>query len=616
MRDGEGDMKSEDRIVGIDLGTTNSEIALVIDGRPVVIAFEGETIMPSVVGLSPDGQVLVGTAARNQALAYPGRTIKSVKRYMGSDVTLQLGERSMTPPEVSALILEELVRRARIVTGSPVRRAVITVPAFFTDAQRQGPRFAGQAAGLRVERIINEPTAAALAYEGLEGRERLLLVYDLGGGTFDASLVRADGELVEVLASHGDTRLGGDDFDELIAAHLAEVVGTAKDGKPNDAPLADAVTRARLIEAAERAKKELTESMSVRIREEFVLDGRHLDYELSRVAFEDHIAALIERSLDHVHETLAMAGKRFSDVDDILLVGGSTRVPLVGRRLAEIFGRPPRRDMHPDLCVALGAAIQAANIEGRASQRVLIDVTPYSFGPSYIGTRNGIEDPHCYHPVIERGTPLPTRRSDSYYTVYDEQDTVEFRLYQGESPNALDNIEIGEFKVSGLSKVRAGNEIVCEMQLDLNGQLIVTAVERSTGLKKTVTIEGATKDYDPAAVAASRAKNRELRRAAWDGDDDDIDEIDNFDDVVDVGDVDRGAAASAADSAATASQDVFARLRALCASVRNAALDDAARSDANELCEEADDAIARHDEKAAAAVADELEDLLHYASDA
>ncbi len=581
-------------IVGIDLGTTNSEIAIVVEGHPRVIDYEGERIMPSVIGLSPDGELLVGTAARNQMAAYPERTIRSVKRRMGSDDRIPLGDRTLTPPEVSALILKELVRRARSVTGLAVREAVITVPAFFNDAQRQATRIAGEIAGITVARIINEPTAAALAYEGVTQGERLLLVYDLGGGTFDASLVHTDGELVEVLASHGDTRLGGDDFDNLIVEEFARALEAL--GIPD--PRHDPHHLMRLLEAAEAAKRRLTEETHTQVREEFLGEDAagnavHLDHELARERFHTLIRPWIERTLDSVHETMSIAGKRFADLDDVLLVGGSTRTKLIGDRLHELCGRPPRKDVHPDLCVALGAAIQGAVLAGQETGRVLVDVTPYSFGPSYVGMHDDMPSPHCYRPVIERGTPLPTTRAGAYATNVDNQETVELVIYQGESTFALDNVEIGKFKIEGLSRLPKGNSIICRMHLDLNGQLVVSAIEKCTGLSKTVTIDGATNDYDPAAVEESRKRTGEL----WNHD-----ESDELAPPIPI----------------TAGQPEWKRnVLAILARAEAAApsLAAAERDDIATLQSEANDALQRSDQSAATAIAEELEDLLHYATD-
>jgi molecular chaperone DnaK (HSP70) len=588
---------SSDRSVfGIDLGTTNSVIAVVRDGTPQVIEFEGESIMPSVVGLSPDGRLLVGTPARNAWVAYPDRTVASIKRMMGSTDKVRLGDRTMTPPEVSAVILQELVRRARAVTGIDTNRVVVTVPAFFQDAQRAATRLAGEIAGLEVVRIVNEPTAAALAFEGGDGNgERLLVVYDLGGGTFDVSVVRTDGTLTEVLASHGDVHLGGDDFDRAIADALL------RRHDPRSEP--DAVARNRLIRACELAKIRLTEDTSTVVREEFFDHDaagapRHLVQELERDDFEGMIMPFLERSLDSVHQALELAGVPFDRVDDVLLVGGSTRTPLVGERLRELFGRAPRRDIHPDLSVALGAAIEGARAAGMDTGRVLVDVTPYSFGPAHVGLLDGEQVSHAYTPLIERGTPLPVTRSETFYTLYDDQTGWDVRIYQGESPDARDNVLVGRFLVDGLAKRPAGNPLVCRMRLGLDGILDVEVVEKATGIARQTRIEGATARLSARELEAARARNAEL----W-GERDEPDEDD-------AGDAPAPAAAlPSAD--ADAVEALLARGNELRA--RMTAED---RVEFAELAASLERAIANGEEAAWRPLLEELADLVHYVEEA
>jgi molecular chaperone DnaK len=411
-----------DIIVGIDLGTTNSEVAALVDGKVEVLAADGEQIMPSYVGLSPEGQLLVGTPARNQYILYPERTVKSIKRLMGSDQRVVLGEQTYSPAEISALILRALKTRAEAALGAPVTRAVITVPAYFSDAQRQATRDAGEIAGLEVVRILNEPTAAALAYGADRQEDRTVLVYDLGGGTFDVSLVQVHGEITEVLASHGNTHLGGDDFDQLLLDFVHERFRAAGGLDLR----ADRRAMSRLLHAVEEAKKRLSFEPYAQIREEHLAERAgvpvHLDLEVSREEYEDLIHHLIEGTLDSVHQALADAGKRPDQVDDILLVGGATRTPLISRLLEEKTGLVPRQDLHPDLCVALGAGVLAARLAGHDVDRVLVDISPYSFGPSHLGFRHGVPSEHCYHPIIARNTPLPVSRTDSYFTIVDNQE--------------------------------------------------------------------------------------------------------------------------------------------------------------------------------------------------
>jgi molecular chaperone DnaK len=509
-------------IVGIDLGTTNSEIAAFIDGNVQVLTTAGEQIMPSVVGLAADGTLLVGTPARNQHALYPERTVKSIKREMGTDHRVTLGDRTYSPPEISAMILRTLKTRAEAVLGTEVRKAVITVPAYFSDAQRQATRDAGQIADLEVVRILNEPTAAALAYGEDRHGARTILVYDLGGGTFDVSLVYVQGEITEVLASHGNNRLGGDDFDQLLLdfVHDRFMRNGGVDVR------ADQRAMSRLLRAVEEAKKRLSFEPYTRIREEHLTehDGLpvHLDLEVTRTEYEHLIRPLLERTLDSVHRALTDAGKRPEEVDEILLVGGATRTPLVSALLEEKTGLTPRQELHPDLCVAFGAGVLAARVSGHDIERVLVDISPYSFGPSHFGILNGIPSEHCYRPIIVRNTPLPVSRTESYLTMVDDQEGWQVSVYQGDDAYALNNILVGRFVIDGLSQVPAGNEILCRMDLDLDGILQVTATEKRTGLAKHITIEGATTAMSKAAVAAARQQmqsllDQELEAAAEEG---------------------------------------------------------------------------------------------------
>jgi molecular chaperone DnaK len=499
-----------DVIVGIDLGTTNSEIAALVDGQVQVLASEGEQIMPSVVALASDGRLLVGTPARNQYVLYPERTVRSIKRLMGSEQTVTLGDQTYTPPEISAMILRALKDRAETLLGMSVSRAVITVPAYFSDAQRQATRDAGQIAGLDVVRILNEPTAAALAYGTDRQGERTILVYDLGGGTFDVSLVQVHEDITEVLASHGNNHLGGDDFDQLLLdfVHTRFVSTGGVDVK------ADRRAMSRLLHAVEEAKKRLSFEPYARLREEHLAERNgvpvHLDMEIARSEYEQLIRPLLEGTLDSVHRALTDAGKRPDQVDDILLVGGATRTPLVTELLHATTGLTPRQELHPDLCVAFGAAVLAARLAGHDVDRVLVDVSPYSFGPSYFGMLNGMPSEHCYRPIILRNTPLPVSRTESYFTMVDNQQAWQVSIYQGDDPNARHNILVGQFLAEGFSRVPAGNEILCRMDLDLDGILKVTATEKRTGLAKQITIEGATTAMSEADMAQARRRMQEL----------------------------------------------------------------------------------------------------------
>src|SRR5262245_20324744 len=527
-------------IVGIDLGTTNSEVSALVDGNVRVLAGDGEEIMPSFVGLAPEGTLLVGTPARNQFVVYPERTVKSIKRLMGTGERVTLGGATYSPPEVSAMILRGLKARAEAALGVPVRRAVITVPAYFSDAQRQATRDAGDITGLEVARILNEPTAAALAYGSDREGDRTVLVYDLGGGTFDVSLVQVSGDVTEVLASHGNNHLGGDDFDQLL---LDVILARVTAGGGPDVR-GDRRAMSRLLRAAEEAKKRLSFEPYTRIVEEHlaVRDGmaEHLDLEVSREGYERLIRQLVESTLDSVHRALADAGKQPDQVDEILLVGGATRTPLVSELLRERTGLIPRQEVHPDLCVALGAGVLAARLAGHDVDRVLVDVSPYSFGPSYYGLLDGRPSEHCYHPVIARNTALPASRTDTYVTMVDNQKACEVFVYQGDDPNALNNVLVGRFLVEGLSAVPAGNEVLCRMDLDLDGILRVTATEKRTGFAKHITIDGATTAMTEDQLAEARRRMRDLFggdsalvETSEDGEDIELDEDDDEDGSLD-----------------------------------------------------------------------------------
>ncbi|MCP5110313.1 MAG: Hsp70 family protein [bacterium] len=499
-----------DLIVGIDLGTTNSEVSALVNDEVRILGAGGK-MLPSCVGFSTAGELLVGEAARNQQLLYPERTVRSIKRKMGTADTVSLDGKSFTPQEISALILRELAERARQALGRPVEKAVITVPAYFSDAQRNATREAGAIAGLEVVRILNEPTAASLAYGFSDGQRHTALVYDLGGGTFDVSIVTVEGEITEVLASHGNNRLGGDDFDDLLLEHLE---GEFKTQHGIDLSHGHPAAHARLWWAAEEAKKKLSFEPYARIREEALVSeagkSLHLDLEISLDEYEEMIRPLVTSTLDSVSKALADAGKTSGELDAIVLVGGSTRTPLVSRLLAEKTGLEPRRDVHPDLCVALGAGVLASRAAGHNVERVLVDVSPFSFGPSYLGKRGGFPYTHCYHPVIQRNTPLPVTRTDRYYTTTPSQTTVQIEIYQGEDEDALKNILVGDFQVKGLTPTADPNEVLCRMSLDVDGILNVTAIEKLTGKSKHITIANALQAKSPAEIAAAKQRIQQL----------------------------------------------------------------------------------------------------------
>jgi molecular chaperone DnaK (HSP70) len=492
-------------IVGIDLGTTNSEIAVYRDGRPQALADSGgRLILPSVVGLDQDGSLLVGEAARNQYILHPERTIRSIKRLMGGDRKVSLGGRDYAPQDISAMILRRLKEIAEERLGAPVRKAVITVPAFFSDAQRQATREAGEIAGLEVARIVNEPTAAALVYEAAQQQGKRVLVYDLGGGTFDVSVVRIEEGVVEVIASHGNNQLGGDDFDHKIVERLLDHLKIEHHADVSGDPRA----MARIHRAAEDAKKHLSDHPFARIDEEYLteIEGKpvHLALELARTEYEEMIAPFIEETLSAIHIALKSASLTASQIDEVLLVGGATRTPMIRERLLGVFGQPPRGEVDPDLCVAMGAAIQGAAIAGEKVSAVLVDVTPYTFGTSALGELNGTLYPYCFIPIIPKNTPIPVRKSEAFRTVIDNQKIVDIHIYQGEAEDALENIEIGEFRVEDLADAEAGNIIILDLALDRDGILHVSAREKATGLEQRITIDKALSRYDKEDIEEAR----------------------------------------------------------------------------------------------------------------
>ncbi|HTG60875.1 MAG TPA: Hsp70 family protein [Terriglobia bacterium] len=515
-------------IAGIDLGTTNSEIAAIISERVQVLGPEANKMLPSCVGFSPAGELLVGQAARHQQLLYPELTVRSIKRKMGSAEMVRLGEKSFTPQEISALILRELVEWAGRDLSRPVEKAVITVPAYFSDAQRNATREAGALAGLEVVRILNEPTAASLAYGFGDASHHTAMVYDLGGGTFDVSIVSVEGDVTEVLASHGNNQLGGDDFDDLLLERLEREFQRQYS---IDLRHGHASAHARLWWAAEEAKKKLSFEPYARVREEALVtdNGKplHLDLELSRSEYEEMIRPLIESTLDSVSKALSDARKSPGDLDAILLVGGSTRTPLVSRRLQELTHLEPRQDVHPDLCVALGAGVLASRLAGHEVERVLVDISPFSFGPSYLGERGGFPYLHCYHPIIHRNTPLPVTRTDTYFTAHPYQTEVDIEIYQGEDEDALKNILVGDFRIQGLRATETPNEVLCRMSLDVDGILHVTAIEKETGKSKHITIARALLARTPFEIAEARERLKALYSSRtedrWEKDEEEVD---------------------------------------------------------------------------------------------
>ena len=479
------------RAVGIDLGTTNSAIAVLEGGEPTIIPnAEGSRTTPSVVAFSKTGEVLVGEIAKRQAVTNVDRTISSVKRHMGTDWTTEIDGKKYTAQEISARILMKLKADAEAYLGEPVTEAVITVPAYFNDAQRQATKDAGQIAGLKVERIVNEPTAAALAYGLEKGKEdELILVFDLGGGTFDVSLLEVgkddDGfSTIQVRATSGDNHLGGDDWDQRIVNWLIDQV-KAKTGADLSK---DAVALQRLKEAAEQAKKELSSATSTNISLQYLsmtADGPiHLDETLTRAKFEELTADLLERTKKPFRDVMAEAGVTVSEIDHVVLVGGSTRMPAVTEVVKELTGgREPNKGVNPDEVVAVGAALQAGVIQGDRKDVLLIDVTPLSLG---IETKGGVMTK-----LIDRNTAIPTKASEIFSTAEDGQPSVLIQVYQGEREFARDNKLLGTFELSGIAPAPRGvPQIEVTFDIDANGIVHVSAKDRGTGKEQSVTITG------------------------------------------------------------------------------------------------------------------------------
>ena len=569
----------KDTIIGIDLGTTNSEVAILKEGKVNVLNITGESKqLPSYVGMDEDGELLIGEAAKNQFLLYPERTIKSVKRHMGEDIQLTLADKSFSPQEISAMILRHLKQIAEKELGKPVSRAVITVPAYFSDAQRQATRDAGEIAGLSVERILNEPTAAALAYEVNSPEARTILVYDLGGGTFDVSVVKIENNVVEVLSSHGDNHLGGDDFDQKIIEHILAHLKDEHSVDITEEPKA----MSRVIRAAENAKIALSSQPYFTIEEEHLTEDKgrpiHLSLELSREDYEEMIKPFIEQTEEAIHTALDGAKLRVVDIDEILLVGGSTKTPLVRERLEENLARPIRLDVDPDLCVAIGAATQAGIIGGENVSATLVDITPYTFGTSALGDMHGHEYPYVYVPIIKKNTPIPVTRSESFFTLFDGQKKIEVNVYQGEDPDALNNEALGKFLIEDLKNVHAGDAIITTFSLDINGILHVTSTEKKTGKQKSITIDN----------VISRFQDKELEKAK------------------------QQVAALFDDEESLKNKDEQKNELLEKAKKLQADLDGDDKEDITDLITDLEEAIKANDKDAIATVSEELTDLIYY----
>lgn len=598
-----------DPIVGIDLGTTNSVVAIIVDGQPRVLDEAGENLLPSVVGINPQGQLVTGVAARNQLAAFPDRTVASIKRRMGRMDPVPLGEQTFTPPEISAMILRRLRDRASRAIGQQVNRAVITVPAFFDENQRQATREAAALAGLTVERIINEPTAATLVYHAGSNDRKQIAVYDFGGGTFDVSIVRMEAGVIEVLSSRGDVNLGGDDLDQVLVKRVADQFLTEQGVDLRES----AQARHRLWQACELAKRRLSTEETVQIVEEFIAEKAgqplHLTATVTRREFEEMIEPFVERTIQSLDEALREARLTIHQLDDLVLVGGSTRIPLVEDRLRQEFLREPSRAVDPDLAVALGAAVQAAMIDGRTVGPVLVDVTGHTLGIEVCNSMSfGL--PHLtFSPIIHRNTALPARYEQAYTTMHDEQDAAVIHVLQGERPEIHRNRSIGKFRLDLKTGGGDRSKIVVRFDLTLDGTLNVTATQPATGLSKVLRIDNALSQFQADERVRAEARLSEMFNNSDElyGDDDRP-----FPNQWHAEDTPFEPEPTAAD--AESSEARFPEAVALLkkAATLRASVASADAEDLESLCSNLRTAITQDDSVAVASIAAELDDLLFY----
>lgn len=476
------------KIIGIDLGTTNSCVAVMEGGDPTVIHnIEGNRTTPSIVAFTKEGERLVGETAKRQAVTNPDRTISSIKREMGTDYKISIDGKDYTPEEISAMILQKLKADAESYLGETIEDAVITVPAYFTDAQRQATKDAGRIAGLNVKRIINEPTAAALAYgmDKEEGQHKIM-VYDLGGGTFDVSILEVGDGVFEVMATRGNNKLGGDDFDNKLVDYIADEFQ-----KENGVDLkSDKMSLQRLKEAAEKAKKELSSTMTTNINLPFITATQngplHLNMDITRAKFNELTSDLVEKTIAPVKDCIKDAGIDVSELDKILLVGGSTRIPAVQEEVKKLTGRDPQKDINPDECVAIGASIQGGVLTGEVKDLLLLDVTPLSLGLETLG---GVTTK-----LIERNTTIPAKKSQVFTTAADSQTSVDIHVLQGEREFAKDNTTLGRFQLTGIAPAPRGiPQIEVTFDIDANGIVNVSAKDMATGKQQSITITASNK---------------------------------------------------------------------------------------------------------------------------
>ncbi len=600
-------------IVGIDLGTTNSVVAAIINGRVTVLTENGESILPSVVGVDPSGKLITGVVARNQQVAFPERTITSVKRHMGSMQSLSMGEESYTPPEISAMILRRLQSRASAALGHEVTRAVITVPAFFDENQRQATREAGRLAGLTVERIINEPTAATLVYHAGSDERMHLVVYDFGGGTFDVSVVRMESGVIEVLSSNGDTKLGGDDLDSVIMRHVAD---SFYDEHEIDLR-SIASARWRLLQACEAAKRQLSMEEHATIAEEFIAEKNghplNLEFTITRAEYEEWIQDFVDRTITCVDEAISESGLNMRQIDELVLVGGTTRTPLIEQRLRSEFNLEPSRAVDPDLAVAMGAATQAAMIQGETVGPILVDVTSHTLGIETLDGDGFLSRETSFSPIIHRGSPLPASYEEAYSAVHESQESARIHVLQGENKEIDRNTSIGEFDLPLVNPSGNRAKVLVRFSLSLDGTLKVTARQFGNDQPSELIINNALSQFqeDERENASDRLAEMflgsdEIKSSSQHPDHHESGSTDTTIDAV-------GTAVPASETDVDENDGLTshrATLRRATSALRKVQGEDA--SEIAELAERLEAAIDAHDVDTATEICNELDDVLFY----